>query len=349
MSFTIENELPPVEEVLARYPGMPEIVEQQRDSIRRILEGKDDRLIALVGPCSFFPVDAGVEHSEHMAKLNEKFGDVFQFVERVYSIKPRTRGGWEGIQFDAHPNVPNNGGVNVIEGIDATRSAMHRVAPHIGVADEILNPDLKDYFVDLLSYGVIGARNAQAMWHRRAAGGLDFPMGMKHDMSGYLESAVDGVVVAQTPGSHLILQMQQQSVSGNPHAHAILRGSYNNGPNWDPGSIGKITDMLCDAKVQNPAVIVDCSHANSSDSRTGEKSPDEQMRVMRAVIQNMFEHPEEYRHFKGIMVESFMQPGRQDAGPDMNMDGKSITDPCIGIDDTEAVFEELADTIRHHR
>jgi 3-deoxy-7-phosphoheptulonate synthase len=324
---------------------MPEQVEQQRNRIRRIIEGIDKRLLVLVGPCSFFPVEAGVEHAKRIAAMREKVGDVLELVERVYSIKPRTGNGWEGIQFDPHPNVPNNGGVNIVQGIDATRGAMHQVVPHIGAADEILNPDLKDYFNDLLSYGAIGARNATGMWHRRAAGGMEFPMGMKHDLSGDIETAVMGVKVAQTPGNHLMLAMKQQSVSGNPHAHAILRGSEKNGPNWDPEFIGKTSAMLRDAKVQNPGVVVDCSHANAL-LPTGKKTPDEQLRVIRAVVNNMFEHPDEYRDFKGLMMESFLQRGNQKAGPDMAMNGLSITDPCIEIDETEALLEEIADTVR---
>ncbi|PIR52794.1 3-deoxy-7-phosphoheptulonate synthase [Candidatus Peregrinibacteria bacterium CG10_big_fil_rev_8_21_14_0_10_49_10] len=346
MAFTVERDLPPIQEVLQTYPAMPEVVEQQRESIRRILEGKDQRLLVGAGPCSFFPIEAGVQNAKRIADFNKRFGDVFYFIERVYSIKPRTNNGWEGIQFNPYPNKPHNGGVNIVEGIYATRSAFHQVAPHIGVMDEILNPDLKDYFNDLLCCGAIGARNACAMWHRRAAGGMEFPMGMKHDMSGDLKSAVDGVIVAQTPGNHLILQMKQQSVSGNPHAFAILRGSEANGPNWEPHAIGNITDMLCDAQVKNPAVIVDCSHANCIDRKSGEKTVEEQMRVLRAVVKNRFDYPEAYRHFRGIMTEVFTLPGKQKAGPDMNMEGLSITDPCIGIDNAESLFEELADYVR---
>ena len=345
MAFIIERDPPPLQDVLGKYPGMPEQVEEQRDRIRRIIEGVDQRLLVLVGPCSFFPVDAGVEHARRIAAMREKVGDVLELVERVYSIKPRTGNGWEGIQFDPNPHVPNNGGVNIIQGMDATRGAMHQVVPHIGIADEILNPDLKDYFNDLLSYGAIGARNATGMWHRRAAGGMDFPMGMKHDLSGDIETAVMGVKVAQTPGNHLMLAMKQQSVTGNPHAHVILRGSEKNGPNWDPSSIGEASSMLRDAEAQNPGVVVDCSHANAFDSN-GTKTPDEQLRVIRAVIDNMFTHPSEYRDFKGIMMESFLRRGNQKAAPDMAMDGLSITDPCLDIAETEALLEELADKIR---
>lgn len=348
MAFTVERDPPPLEEVLKKYPPMPDQVEGQRNRVRRIIEGVDPRLLVLVGPCSFFPVEAGVEHAKRMAAMRKKVGDVMELVERVYSIKPRTDNGWEGIQFDAHPNIPNNGGVNIVDGIDATRGAMHQVVPHIGAADEILNPDLKDYFNDLLCYGAIGARNATDMWRRRAAAGMDFPMGMKHDMSGNLMTGVKGVTVAQTPGNHLILAMKQQSVSGNPHAHLILRGSEDNGPNWDSEFIGKASAMLRDAKVQNPSVVVDCSHANAFDS-TGKKTPDEQLRVIRAVVRNMFDHPNEYRDFRGIMMESFLLRGNQKAGEDMNMDGLSITDPCLDIDETEALLEELADTLRRRR
>lgn len=348
MAFTVEAELPAIAEVHSKHPPMLDRVEQQRQGLRGIIEGSDQRLIVVQGPCSFFPIEAGVAHTQRMAALQEKVGDALVLVERVYSAKPRTTNGWEGIQFNARPDLNGHGGVNIAEGIDATRGALRQVVPLLPTADEILNPDLHEYFNDLLSYGAIGARDATCMRQRRAAGGMEFPMGMKHDMSGDLSSGVQGVQVAQTPGNRLILNMQQQVVSGNPHAHLILRGSEKNGPNFDPASMARASQMLREAKVHNPSVIVDCSHANAIIPETKKKTPEQQILVVRTVIENMFRHPNEYRDMKGIMTENFRIAGRQDARPEMRMDGQSITDPCIGQEDYEALIYWIADELRRH-
>jgi 3-deoxy-7-phosphoheptulonate synthase len=278
MAFLNSKRLPSVRSILAEFPPLPEKkVEPRREEIRRILEGIDKRFLVLVGPCSFFPIEAGVQHARRIRALQQQVKDVMVLVERVYTEKPRTDNGWEGIKHNPRPDLNGSGGVNVRQGILAARGAMHKVAPMIGIADEILNPDLYEYFNDLLSYGAIGARDATVMRQRRAAGGMEFPMGMKHDMSGKLMTGVKGVVVAQTPGNKLILGMKEVEVSGNPHAHLILRGSEDNGPNWMPEKIEEAAGLLEDAKVQHPALLVDCSHANAIDPELNKRTPDHQI------------------------------------------------------------------------
>lgn len=344
MARTFERHLPELHEVLDAYPPLCEdFMKESRTAIQGILSGDDDRMLVIQGPCSFYPVRAGLEHARAMKDLQWEMRDALVLVERVYIQKPRTRAGWPGIQLQPDPNGP----INANKGIWESRRAMHQAAKILPVADEILHTENGVYFDDLLSYGAIGARNVESMSHRWVASGLDFPVGMKNPRSGNIHSAVDAIVVAQQPNT-LVMNRAQYVTSGNPFAHLVLRGGQGH-PNYDCVSVEEASRLLRHANVRNPAIVIDASHENSVDPVSKKKTPERQIKVLRQIVKNRYFNPEVFGDVRGVMFESFIQPGNQPVGPAMRMDGLSITDPCVGLNESIAVLQEIAEEVRRHR
>ncbi len=314
------------------------IMKEGRDAIvKDIIEGRDKRMLLVIGPCSADREDAVLDYMTRMAKVQEKVIDTVFIVPRVYTNKPRTVGkGYKGIlhQPDAD-KAPD-----LLKGIITIREMNLRIMRETGFscADEILYPETYRFISDLLSYVAIGARSVEDQEHRMIASGLDIPVGMKNPTSGNLNVMLNSIVAAQNEQS-FIYRNWEVSTSGNPLAHAILRGYENqNGntfPNYHYEDIRQLLTLYETRELQNPTVIVDCNHANSG------KKYLEQIRISKDVLYSRH-NSEAIKHFvKGLMIESYLEDGNQSEHE--HVYGKSITDACIGWDKTEKLIYDLAE------
>jgi len=341
MAITIEHSLPDAEEIKATYPVLPaHRMEERRDEIRSILDGSDsDRLMMIVGPCSAWPLDAVREYADRLAALQEEVKERMLLVLRCYIQKPRTTVGWAGPLNQPNPSKP----VDISEGIRQCSALMHDVGMKAPLADEMLFTHNADYFVDRLGYVALGARSGEDMEHRYIASGLDIPVGVKNTTGGDIEVGVNGVLSVQH--AHTFAYHQQQvSTTGNPYAHLILRGGSNGRPNYDPNALAKASRLMQEKKLKNPAIIVDASHDNSHNGHG--KDPKLQELVVESVMAGIRRNREEYSMVRGFMFESFIKEGKQsDKGPEYDMDGLSITDPCLGWDRTATLIKETADAL----
>lgn len=338
MSITIEKRLPDPASVRELHPLLPEHrIDERRGAIERILRREDTRKLLIVGPCSAWPTDAVREYADRLTCLQEDVREHLLLVMRVYIQKPRTTVGWSGPL-----NMPDPLGEPDIErGIGACRKMMHAVAKQLPIADEMLFTHNGDYFDDLLSYVALGARSGEDSEHRYVASGHPAPVGIKHSTGGDIQIGVNGIVSVQHPHT-LALHGHQVRTSGNPHAHLILRGGGGRS-NFDPQSIAKADKLLRDAKVLHPAMVIDASHENSLNGHG--KDPSLQPLVIRSVLLGIEEQREEYAAVAGFMAESFLRQGSQKIAPGMSLDGCSITDPCLGWDETQRMIRKVADTL----
>ncbi len=338
MSYVIQKPLPSAEEILAKLPISDEIAEQvkqDREDISNILAGKDDRLLLIVGPCSAWPNDAVIEYFKQLKPIADKVADKIKIVGRTYIQKPRTTVGWTGPL-----NQPDPAGESDLEaGILYCRKMMIEVMEMgFALADEALFTHNDGYFVDLLSWVAIGARSSEDQEHRVFASMIPHPVGLKNPTSGNMQIAVNSVISAQHPHT-FVLHRNQIKTSGNPLAHLILRGGSGK-PNYSPQKIEKALTLLEESKIQNPAIIVDASHENSIDIETGKKDPLLQAQVIFDTLEVAKTNSAVAKGVKGFMVESFIEDGGQKFGGDLKF-GCSITDPCLGIEKTNKMIEEL--------
>ncbi|WP_227539761.1 3-deoxy-7-phosphoheptulonate synthase [Acinetobacter sp. MB5] len=304
-------------------------VQQQRQTIERILKGQDSRLLVITGPCSIHDPKAVFEYAEKLKKLQAQVEKQIYFVMRAYIEKPRTTVGWKGFLYD--PNL--NGQADLNEGLAQSRELYLQIL-NLGLplASEILNPMVTGYFDDLLAWGAIGARTSESQIHREIASSLPYPVGFKNGTDGSVQIATDAILSSQH--SHQFFAMGQTGApvllasSGNPLAHIILRGS-NSGTNYDAASIQAIQKTL----KQPTAIIVDCSHGNSG------KDPLRQPEVLQQVVQER-----ELTQVRGVMLESHLVDGQQKISECM-VYGQSVTDGCLGWDKTEALLLEMAEQL----
>lgn len=337
--------LPTADEVREQYPLLPShAVEERRDGVRAILENRDDarsRLLLVIGPCSAWPSAAVERYADQMTRLQEEVDDRVLCVMRAYLQKPRTTIGWPGPLNQPDPL----GSVDVAGGIWECRKMLWNIAKQLPLADEALFTHNDAHFADLLSYIALGARSAEDMEHRYVASGFDAPVGVKNPSSGDIAIAINGVESVQA--SHeFAYHGHHVRTSGNPHAHLVLRGgrppnSSQVVPNYDPTSIARAHKTLLERKVRNPAIVVDASHDNSVNG-TG-KDPTLQLMVARSVLHGIAEGRDEYRNVVGLMIESYLKDGAQKISSAMDLDGLSITDPCLGWEKTERLVREIAD------
>lgn len=308
-------------------------VQQQRQTIEKILKGQDSRLLVITGPCSIHDPKAIFEYAEKLKKLQAQVEKQIYFVMRAYIEKPRTTVGWKGFLYD--PNL--NGQADLNEGLAQSRELYLQIL-NLGLplASEILNPMVTGYFDDLLAWGAIGARTSESQIHREIASSLPYPVGFKNGTDGSVQIATDAILSSQH--SHQFFAMGQTGApvllasSGNPLAHIILRGS-NSGTNYDAASIQAIQKTL----KQPTAIIVDCSHGNSG------KDPLRQPEVLQQVVQER-----ELTQVRGVMLESHLVDGQQKISECM-VYGQSITDGCLGWDKTEALLIDMAEQLDQHQ
>lgn len=306
--------------------------------LEAIIKGEDDRLLLVIGPCSSDNEEAVLDYANRLAKLQEEVKERVFMVMRVYTAKPRTNGdGYKGLvhQPDAQ------GEPNLINGIRAVRNLHYRVITETGLttADEMLYPENLPLIDDLVSYIAIGARSVENQQHRFVASGIDVPTGMKNPTSGNLNIMFNGIYAAQS-SQNFLFNGEEVETSGNPLAHAILRGAVNeygkNIPNYYYDNLLDSIEQYEKMGLENPFIIIDTNHDNSG------KNYLEQIRIVRQTLINQDWNDKIRKYARGFMIESYLEDGRQNQ-PDVY--GKSITDPCLGWDKTEELIREIYKTL----
>lgn len=306
--------------------------------LEAIIKGEDDRLLLVIGPCSSDNEEAVLDYANRLAKLQEEVKERVFMVMRVYTAKPRTNGdGYKGLvhQPDAQ------GEPNLINGIRAVRNLHYRVITETGLttADEMLYPENLPLIDDLVSYIAIGARSVENQQHRFVASGIDVPTGMKNPTSGNLNIMFNGIYAAQS-SQNFLFNGEEVETSGNPLAHAILRGAVNeygkNIPNYYYDNLLDSIEQYEKMGLENPFIIIDTNHDNSG------KNYLEQIRIVRQTLINQDWNDKIRKYVRGFMIESYLEDGRQNQ-PDVY--GKSITDPCLGWDKTEELIREIYKTL----
>jgi len=317
-----------------------ELIAAARQEVARIVEGKDDRLVIVVGPCSIHDPKAGLEYAEKLLPVAAALSADLKIVMRTYFEKPRTTVGWKGLIND--PKL--DGSFSINEGLRVARKFLRDVV-ELGMptGTEFLDPISPQFVADLVSWGAIGARTTESQVHRELASGLSMPVGFKNGTSGNVQIAVDAVRSAAEP--HRFLSVTKQGLAaivatrGNPQSHVILRGG-RSGPNFSPEAVAEAAQALGKAGLR-PSVMVDCSHANSQkDHKNQVKVAENLAAQIRGGSLAVF----------GVMIESNLVEGRQDvvAGKPLTH-GQSITDACLGFEETRPVLELLAAAVRDRR
>lgn len=341
MSMKINHELPLPEVLKSQYPLSDSVkkVKQKRDEeIRDIFTGKCDKFVVLVGPCSADNEESVCEYVRKLKKVSDQVSDKLMIIPRVYTNKPRTTGeGYKGMLHQPDPEKAPD----LLAGIIAIRKLHIRVMEETGLstADEMLYPENRSYLDDVLSYEAIGARSVENQQHRLTASGMDIPVGMKNPTSGDLSVMLNSVTAAQSR-HRFIYRGCDVETSGNDLAHTILRGGVDkygkNIPNYHYEDLARLAEMYGTRDLKNPAVIVDVNHSNSG------KKYREQIRIVSEVLHSRNYNPELKKLVKGVMIESYLVEGRQDICENL-VYGQSITDPCIGWEDTERLIYDIAE------
>lgn len=341
MGMKINNELPHPIELKKEYPLSKEIqeIKAERDrEIRDIFTGKSDKFVVIIGPCSADNEDSVCEYVSRLASLNEQVSDKLMLIPRIYTNKPRTTGeGYKGMLHQPDPDKDPD----LLAGIIAIRKMHIRAMEetHLTSADEMLYPENRSYLDDILSYEAIGARSVENQQHRLTASGMDIPIGMKNPTSGDLSVMLNSVIAAQM-GHRFIYRGMDVTTDGNDLAHVILRGGVDKYgktiPNYHYEDLWRLAQMYNEKELKNPAVIVDANHSNSN------KQYKEQNRIVSEVLHSRRYNPDLKKLVKGVMVESYLVEGRQNIGGNM-VYGQSITDPCIGWEDTVRLIDKIAD------
>jgi len=336
------KELAPPTHLLREFPLTEKAADttfQARQDIHRILHGADDRLLVIMGPCSVHDVKAAKEYAGKLLEAKKKFAADLLVVMRVYFEKPRTTVGWKGLIND--PKL--DGSYQINEGLRIARQLLLELnETGMPVGCEFLDMITPQYIADLVSWGAIGARTTESQIHRELASGLSCPVGFKNGTDGNIKIAIDAIRAAQAPHHFLSVTKDGHSAivstSGNEDCHVILRGG--KAPNYDAANVDAAGKGLAEAGI--PArIMIDFSHSNSS------KKPEKQVDVAKDVAGQVASGDE--RIF-GVMVESHLKAGRQDLVPGKPLAyGVSITDGCIGWDESRGVLEDLAEGVRKRR
>ena len=341
MTFTEKSQAINIEEVRnhSKLEGAVLARKEERDrELEAIIKGEDDRLLLIIGPCSSDNEEAVLEYASRLAALQEEVKERVFMIMRVYTAKPRTNGdGYKGLVHQPKTNEAPS----LINGIKAVRDLHYRVISETGLttADEMLYPENLPLVDDLVSYIAIGARSVENQQHRFVASGFSAPAGMKNPTSGNLSVMFNGIYAAQNKQSFLFNNKEVET-SGNPYAHAILRGALNeygkNIPNYYYDNLVETIDLYEKMKLDNPFIVIDTNHDNSG------KQYLEQVRIVRQTLINRDWNEKIKRYVRGFMIESYLEDGRQN---EPEVFGKSITDPCLGWENTEQLVREIFDTL----
>ncbi|MDE6411789.1 MAG: 3-deoxy-7-phosphoheptulonate synthase [Clostridia bacterium] len=340
--FERQIQIPSASE-LHRAQPLPESlkkIKEERDGlVRDVIAGRSDKLLVIVGPCSAHESAPVLEYVKRLGKLNERVKDKLVLVPRIYTNKPRTRGvGYKGMFLQPDPENKED----IVKGIKTIRELhLHAITESgLTAADEMLYPENYSYFEDVLSYVAVGARSSENQMHRLVSSGAEVPVGIKNPMSGSIPVLLNSIFASQQPQVFKYGEWQV-GTHGNEYAHAVLRGmvdSYGNDiPNYHYETVMQVlegyqhSDML-----KNPAVIIDANHSNSG------KQFRQQIRIVEEVLQNRLYDKAFKKIVKGFMIESFLVEGSQKHNI---VFGQSITDPCLGWEDTERLILDIAEKV----
>jgi 3-deoxy-7-phosphoheptulonate synthase len=339
--------LPPPEHLIRFFPirgtAIERLITDTRRAIHRILHGKDDRLLVIIGPCSIHDPAAAMEYAQRLQPLRVRYADTLEVVMRVYFEKPRTTVGWKGLINDPYLDES----FRIDEGLRIARQLLIEIN-RLGLpaASEFLDVISPQYIADLISWGAIGARTTESQVHRELASGLSAPIGFKNGTDGNIRIATDAIQAAMRPHHFLSVHKNGQvaivRTKGNPDCHVILRGGKL--PNYDANSVAIACQQLADAKL--PArVMIDCSHGNS------QKQHERQIEVARDIAQQIAGGS---KRIMGVMVESHLKAGAQKFTPGKDDPaqleyGRSITDACIDWAQSEQVLQMLSDAVAARR
>ena len=339
MSFNYQYPLPSSKEMRDEIPldkHLADVKQRQDNALKDVLSGRSNRFIVIVGPCSAHDERAILDYVERLAKVQDETKEKLLIVPRIYTNKPRTTGtGYKGMLHQPDPTAKPN----MVEGIRAIRRLHLKViaAAEMAAADEMLYPGNYPYVEDLLSYVAIGARSTENQQHRLTASGFDVPAGFKNPMSGDFQVMLNSVAAAQT-GHIFSYNNWQVETAGNPFAHAIVRGAFDRWghhiPNYHFDHLVQLAGYYDERGLSNPAAIIDTNHSNSG------KRYKEQPRIAMEVIHNRRYSDAVRTLVKGLMIESFIKEGAQSSSGTEY--GQSITDPCLGWNDSEALLKEIA-------
>ena len=342
MGMIFERKLPIPMEVKERYPlsaNGEQIVAKRAEELKAIFDGRDDRLVLIIGPCSADNEDSVIDYISRLRKVQDKVDDKIFIVPRIYTNKPRTTGdGYKGLIHQPNPNEKPD----LYKGIVALRSLHIRALNETGFscADEMLYPENYRYISDILGYVAVGARSVEDQQHRLVASGIDVPVGMKNPTSGDISVMMNSITAAQHKHSFIYRGWAVHS-EGNPYAHAILRGYVNKHgqtmPNYHYEDLMNLCETYEKSGLKNPAIVVDTNHSNSG------KKYLEQIRIAKEVLHSTRHNADVKKMLKGLMIESYIEDGAQKIGEGVY--GKSITDPCLGWEKTERLILDLADTL----
>ena len=342
MQMEFIRKLPTPAELKEQFPldpNLKELKERRDREIKDIFEGKDRRLLLVIGPCSADREDAVLDYMTRLAKVEEKVRDRIFIIPRVYTNKPRTKGtGYKGMLHQPDPHKTED----VLAGIIAIREMHTRVARETGFtcAEEMLYPENHRYLSDLLSYVAVGARSVEDQLHRIVASGIGIPAGMKNPTGGDISVMMNSITAAQNP-QNFVYRGWEVRTTGNPLAHAILRGyvdKFNNSmPNYHYEDLRSLLDAYEKTNLANPSVLVDCNHSNSG------KQYNEQIRIAKDVMHSCRVNPDIRDLVKGLMIESYLLDGCQK--PEDSEYGLSITDPCLGWEKSEQLIYDLAELV----
>lgn len=340
MSFKYVAQLPSPKEIIEQYPLASEYttLKKRRDQmITDVLSGKSDKFLVIIGPCSADNEDAVCDYISRLAKVNDKVNDKLILIPRIYTNKPRTTGeGYKGIFSQPDPEKKPD----FTAGLIAMRKMHIRAIQESGLtaADEMLYPDNWGYVEDILSYVAIGARSVEDQQHRLTVSGFDVASGMKNPTSGDFSVMLNSVYAAQHPHSFTYRGYEVET-TGNPLAHTVLRGAVNKHgrslPNYHYEDLDTLMNLYAERDLLNPACVIDANHNNSN------KQYLQQVRIVKEVLHSRRLNPDIRNLVKGVMIESYIEEGCQPVGGGTY--GKSITDPCLGWEDSERLLYDIAD------
>ena len=339
--FEKQIEIPSAEEILADQP-LPESlrkIKAERDELAKdVIAGRSDRLLVIVGPCSAHESKPVLEYVRRLGKLNERVKDKLVLVPRIYTNKPRTKGvGYKGMFSQPDPENKEN----ILRGIRTIRELhLHAIEESgLSAADEMLYPENYAYVEDLLTYVAVGARSSENQMHRLVSSGIELPVGIKNPMGGSIPVLLNSIFAAQS-AQVFKYRDYQVGTQGNEYAHAVLRGmvdSYGNDiPNFHYETVMKVYEGYArsNGELNNPAIVIDSNHSNSG------KQFRQQIRIIEEVLQNRLYDSDFKKIVKGFMIESFLVEGNQKHDI---VFGQSITDPCLGWEDTERLILDIAE------
>ena len=340
MSFEFVKKLPTPDEIRGTFPlprELAEIKEKRDREIADVITGKSQKFLVIIGPCSADNEDSVCEYITRLAKVNERVRDKLILIPRIYTNKPRTTGeGYKGIVHQPDPEKKPD----FLAGLIAMRKMHIRAIQESGLtaADEMLYPENWRYLSDILSYVAIGARSVEDQQHRLTVSGFDVAAGMKNPTSGDLSVMLNSVYAAQHPHS-FIYRGWEVKTTGNELTHTVLRGATNkhgnNIPNYHYEDLNLLLEMYGKMDLKNPACVIDSNHSNSG------KQFEQQIRIVKEVMHSRKLSRDIHSLVKGVMIESYLVEGCQKVGGGVY--GKSITDPCLGWEDSERLIYDIAE------